>query len=436
MISSDITDEIDVLKSILGNDFIELSPVWNFPSFLIRLVYRNPQQSDNIPKEINGSIPKEISVTVKFTMNSMYPKTIPKISIESYHGLLTSNQQDFLSDILKVMLAKAKDIIGSMMIYDIIIEAQAFLDKYVDENNINSHKVVKSFYDLMIERENREKNRLEDIRSKKPQNTTEIKIDSPSKLLNMLHTESFDENSEESDEVVDNLDSLSITGNSESSKSDLETSSSNSTDISDRNNDEVNKGMDMFQMSSILPNETSRYQSEFHVLELLGEGASGQVWKVKNKLDRRIYAVKKIILASRNVDINRRIKREVTTISRLFHKNVVRYYAAWIENDIQQQTKPIGRRVSSDSFISKHEDCEDYSIRGEMKHLDSTDQYESIVFEYDSDQEEEEEEEDDMDEETQDYEDSSSLLSPENSHQKLRHEGKLLTYYYSKVYIL
>lgn len=67
-------------------------------------------------------------------------------------------------------------------------------------------------------------------------------------------------------------------------------------------------------------------------MRLLGTDPSDHVLplQVQNKLDGCCYAVKRIPInpASRHF---RRIKGEVTLLSRLHHENIVRYYNAWIE---------------------------------------------------------------------------------------------------------
>ena len=79
----------------------------------------------------------------------------------------------------------------------------------------------------------------------------------------------------------------------------------------------------------------------------------GEVWKVRNRLDRRTYAVKKIAMrvdasVERGVVVrafDQRIRREVTTISQLLHHNIVRYYGSWIE-------EPPGDASTSDDNLS------------------------------------------------------------------------------------
>ena len=45
---------------------------------------------------------------------------------------------------------------------------------------------------------------------------------------------------------------------------------------------------------------------------------------MRNRIDRRLYAVKKVGMDPLDRETNRKIRREVTTISTLIHKNIVR----------------------------------------------------------------------------------------------------------------
>ena len=68
----------------------------------------------------------------------------------------------------------------------------------------------------------------------------------------------------------------------------------------------------------------SRYLKEYEELEILGKGSFGQVNKVRNSLDGKTYAIKKIRL--RRGDQLNKIIREVTLLSQVHHKNWLRYY--------------------------------------------------------------------------------------------------------------
>ncbi|KAJ2369963.1 eukaryotic translation initiation factor 2-alpha kinase, partial [Coemansia sp. RSA 2611] len=91
----------------------------------------------------------------------------------------------------------------------------------------------------------------------------------------------------------------------------------------------------------------SRYHTDFEEVEFLGKGGFGSVVKARNKIDGRYYAIKKIKLDARDTEGNKKIFREVTTLSRLHHQNVVRYYTTWVETlDVSEKMEDIPEEES------------------------------------------------------------------------------------------
>lgn len=84
------------------------------------------------------------------------------------------------------------------------------------------------------------------------------------------------------------------------------------------------------RFSSINPATRSRYGSDFEEIAVLGKGAFGQVVKARNALDSRYYAIKKIRHTEEKLST---ILSEVMLLASLNHQYVVRYYAAWLEED-------------------------------------------------------------------------------------------------------
>ncbi|XP_045123041.1 eukaryotic translation initiation factor 2-alpha kinase 3-like isoform X2 [Portunus trituberculatus] len=91
---------------------------------------------------------------------------------------------------------------------------------------------------------------------------------------------------------------------------------------------------------------TSRYLTDFELVQRLGRGGFGVVCQVRNKLDENEYAVKRINLPT-NKSSAERVKREVRALAKLNHTNIVRYYNSWLE------TPPTGWQDPQDTMHSE-----------------------------------------------------------------------------------
>jgi hypothetical protein len=78
-------------------------------------------------------------------------------------------------------------------------------------------------------------------------------------------------------------------------------------------------------------NSRSRYSDEFFEINLLGKGAFGSVFKVKNIIEQQFYAIKKIPSNGSESESDKNLK-ELMILSRLRCDYIVRYYSAWREN--------------------------------------------------------------------------------------------------------
>ncbi|KAH9872689.1 hypothetical protein J1614_005083 [Plenodomus biglobosus] len=86
------------------------------------------------------------------------------------------------------------------------------------------------------------------------------------------------------------------------------------------------------ESSAGVPASYSRYATDWVEQGRLGKGGYGEVVKARNKVDGRIYAIKKI--KQKSASALTEVLSEVMLLSRLNHSCVVRYYTAWPEEDI------------------------------------------------------------------------------------------------------
>lgn len=94
----------------------------------------------------------------------------------------------------------------------------------------------------------------------------------------------------------------------------------------------------------------SRYVNEWFELGRLGRGGYGEVVKTRNKLDGRVYAVKKIT-GKTQAQLSE-VLSEVYLLATLNHPYVVRYYSAWPEDEKVEQKNDNGSSGTASNSTS------------------------------------------------------------------------------------
>ena len=77
-----------------------------------------------------------------------------------------------------------------------------------------------------------------------------------------------------------------------------------------------------------------RYAADFEQMREVGAGGFGKVYLARSRLDAREYAVKLVRLSSGTERRLRKMLREMQVLADLNHVNVVRYYQAWLEDEV------------------------------------------------------------------------------------------------------
>ncbi|KAG7398421.1 Mitosis inhibitor protein kinase wee1 [Phytophthora boehmeriae] len=99
----------------------------------------------------------------------------------------------------------------------------------------------------------------------------------------------------------------------------------------------------------------SKYLSDFSELGLIGSGSFSKVFKCMKKIDGWIYAVKKSKRHFRGKADTERALREVQALAALSNSNhVVRYFDAWIEDDLLYIQLEHLEGCSLAGFVNKH----------------------------------------------------------------------------------
>lgn len=86
------------------------------------------------------------------------------------------------------------------------------------------------------------------------------------------------------------------------------------------------------------PTTQSRFSDEYYNKTKIGEGKGGAVYQAIDRIEEKIYAIKRIKLAHKSATEYRKLTKEVVQLSELYHEHIVRYYYAWTEQQIESDS--------------------------------------------------------------------------------------------------
>jgi translation initiation factor 2-alpha kinase 4 len=351
-------DEETALSAIYGNDFSLESGAWNCPLYKIR-IRRASEVTDHgvVNEHANNADKKKMELTLQIQLNKKYPYSVPMIQLKNLVGIPIIR----MSELLNLLQAKAKECanLGAVMGWELGQVVEEFL----------------ADYSQLLEEENKQRER--DLVGKYKSNTDDLgdfdnyKIDESDGADDHVHVsnppspgrESLDSDVQKEMarkmQALDEAEKIRQQRRQERgagmTPSYLPKQSENGKEIDIE--DDIFHFSEEYNLDFDLPPTSgtstfSRYETDFVELAPLGRGGGGEVVKAINRLDRRIYAIKRIVLESEEFEDdtynrgsktknpkavvqNQKLRREVTTISRMTHKNIVRYYQAWVESNHQ-----------------------------------------------------------------------------------------------------
>ncbi|CEG49439.1 pek gcn2 protein kinase [Plasmopara halstedii] len=347
--------ELEVLEAIFDRDLINHSPTPLYSHiFTIRLLCEaTPGSATTAEVLLHIDFPKA------------YPlKQPPNITVEAKHGLSdieTINLHNSMSDF-------ALEKVGDAVVYDLVVFATDFIQDHLKDQS--------SFFDQMMARQ-------QDIQlEEKMAQDAFLQRQEEQAMAKNEEILAFMEAERKKREAIKSRrrrrkNRLSINGESSDSEREIQENVEILPDFNERHTDTI-----MTRTSSscsvaesdvsildagLAPKQyRSRYQGDFKELGLLGRGGGGEVVKVQNRLDRQLYAIKKVKLDPDDKTMKKKILREVKTISRMQHRHIVRYFQAWIEGEYGTSSDDENDICLVDSDSSDDDSKQsDTSMRGE-----------------------------------------------------------------------
>lgn len=317
-LSSARMNEEFVLQSIYGDDFSAKMGVWNCPCWTIRV---RPPDLD--PAKIGSHLLLQVQLSKK------YPYVVPKIDLQEVTGLSPEEQEQLRLELHEGAKALAQN--GTEMMLDLVKHCEDFLLAHNRNPNMSA-------WEQMQEREKNQRlkaNEANEALDKIMENDlSAVTFDDTSGRLPTkatVGTEDYERELLRQREAFEKARQVRL---------ELGTGIVRRTSSGTHENSYEEEDFEIDLDYNPAAVSASRYETDFIELGVLGAGGGGEVVKARNRLDGRIYAIKKILLEQEDGAMakigalqNQKLRREVTTISRVTHNNIVRYYQAWVEGD-------------------------------------------------------------------------------------------------------
>jgi len=308
MSSQVIEEEVEVLSSIFQGDLERLEDVWGQPRILLRV---QPHLSSSgagladtggeVTNDLrNRRLAKKESVLAELevTFAKNYPKNAPAIKVLRLSGVADAHRAVLNEKIRQICKERSGTDDAGPFIFDVVqVVHDCLMEWRVESKSFYDQFQAKRAASSAIEREKEETEREQERRRAA---TVEARVSQA--LLKRGQSIELEEAP-----VFPPALHLSPT-------------------------DELDEEVSV-QEPLEAPLETglkSRFHSDFEELEMLGFGGFGKVLKSRNRIDGHLYAIKQIRVAG-NVD--KKTLREVSSLAKMNHAYIVRYFQAWVEED-------------------------------------------------------------------------------------------------------
>ncbi len=377
-LSSSRADEETVLQCIYGEDYEREAGSWGQAIAKVKI---RPPELD--PKAMGCQL------TLMAQIPKQYPYVVPKIDLKDVKGL-SKDKKKLLAKKLKDRALELSKV-GSVMVCELVQICEDFLLDHNEDPTLSA-------WEQMKEREAKEKAEAEEIKlARDKEIRSMIDEEKSSDMLGISNSRSkMNSNSNNimykgtqkpPDEIEKEL-ARQREAIEEANKHRMknangflerytsgDTSGTSQNDLDNKDDDFDEDDDDDEYVAPLASSIGSRYHTDFIEMGILGRGGGGEVVKVRNRLDRRIYAIKKVLLESekgKNAKFgqmqNKKLRREVTTISRITHKNIVRYYQAWVEGSDSMEDSVLEEEKDDESDEMDDASTRENNLEGDSGH--------------------------------------------------------------------